>query len=67
MPYSDLLLASRYILRARSEGLKLFCERYGISPFLLLEKLPGFEHMKDELELAETRAFSPDDFLRWLN
>ena len=65
--YSDMLLAYGYMLRARVEGWKLFCERYGISPFQYLEKLPGFDHLKNALELAETRAFSPEDFLCWLN
>ena len=65
--YSDLILARGYMLRASAEGWKLFCERYGISPFLYLEKFPRFDHLRDALELAETRAFSPEDFLRWLN
>jgi hypothetical protein len=65
--FLDLVLASGYMLRARLEGWKLFCERWSIPPFLLWEKLPGFDRLQRALDLAEKRAFGPEEFLRWLN
>ena len=65
--YFDLVLASGYILRAKAEGWKLFCERLNIPPFLLWEKLPGFDRLQRALDLAQKAAFVPKGFLRWLN
>jgi hypothetical protein len=63
----DMVLASGYMLTARLEGWKLFCERLNIPPFLLWDKLPGFDRLKRTLDLAEKRAFDSEGFLRWLN
>jgi hypothetical protein len=65
--YMDLALASGYVLKAKAEGWKLFCERWNIPPFLLWEKLPGFDRLQRALELAEKAAFVHKGFLRWLN
>jgi len=65
--YLDLALAFGYVLRAKAEGWKLFCERLNISPFLLWETLPGFDRLQRALALAERIAFVPEGFLRWLN
>ena len=63
----DLALASGYVLKTKAEGWKLFCERWSIPPFLIWEKLPGFDRLQRALELAEKVAFVPKGFLRWLN
>jgi hypothetical protein len=65
--YRDLLLASGYTLRAKAEGWKLFCERLNVPPFILWERLPGFERLQCALAVAEKIAFVPEGFLRWLN
>jgi hypothetical protein len=65
--YLDLALASGYVLKAKAGGWKLFCERWSIPPFLLWEKLPGFDRLQRALELTEKVAFVLKGFLRWLN
>jgi len=65
--YMDLALASGYVLKTKEEGWKLFCERWSIPPFMLWEKLPGFDRLQRALELTEKVAFVPKGFLRWLN
>jgi hypothetical protein len=65
--YFDLALASGYVLRAKTDGWKLFCERMTIPPFLFWEMLPGFDRLQRALALAEKAAFTPEGFLRWLN
>jgi hypothetical protein len=65
--YLELAYAAGYVLRAKAGGWKLFCERLAVPPFLLWEVLPGLDRLRCALELAEEGAFSPDDFLRWLN
>jgi hypothetical protein len=65
--YFDLALASGYILRAKADGWKLFCERMTIPPFLFWEMLPGFDRLERALALAEKAAFTSEGFLRWLN
>ncbi|HMF17492.1 MAG TPA: hypothetical protein VKE98_09815, partial [Gemmataceae bacterium] len=39
----DLALGAGYVLRAKADGWKLFCERLNVPPFLLWEDLPGFD------------------------
>ena len=63
----DIALAAGYVLRTKANGWKLFCERLNVPPFLLWEKLPGFERLQRALALAEKAAFVPEGFLRWLN
>jgi hypothetical protein len=65
--YFDLALASGYVLRAKAEGWKLFCERLNVPPFLFWEKLPGLDRLLRALALAEKAAFVPEGFLRWMN
>jgi hypothetical protein len=65
--YFDIALASGYILRAKADGWKLFCERMTILPFLFWEMLPGFDRLQRALALAEKAAFTAEGFLRWLN
>jgi hypothetical protein len=55
------------MLRAKAESWKLFCERLNVPPFLLWDKLPGFDRLQRALALAEKAAFVPEGFLRWMN
>jgi hypothetical protein len=63
----DMALACGFILRTRADGWKLFCERMNVPPFLLWEVYPGFDRLQRALALAETAAFTPEDYVRWLN
>jgi hypothetical protein len=63
----DLALAAGFVLRTKAEGWKLFCERLNVPPFVLWERLPGFDRLQRALTLAERAAFVPEGFLRWLN
>jgi hypothetical protein len=63
----DLVLASGYMLRTKTEGWKLFCERLNVPPFLLWKVLPGFDRLERYLAIAEKVAFYPEGFLRWMN
>jgi hypothetical protein len=63
----DLALAAGFMVRAKTDGWKLFCERMNVPPFLLWERLPGFDRLQRALALAEEAAFLPDGMLRWLN
>jgi len=65
--YFDMALASGFVLRTKTEGWKLFCERMTVPPFALWEGLPGFDRLQRALKLAERAAFAPEGFLRWLN
>jgi hypothetical protein len=65
--YLDLALASGYVLRAKADGWKLFCEKLNIPPLLFWEMLPGFDRLQRALALAEKAAFTPEGFLRWMN
>jgi hypothetical protein len=63
----QLALAFGYTLRTKANGWKLFCERLNIPPYLMWERLPGFDRLKRALALADELAFAPEGFLRWLN
>ncbi|MFH1746960.1 MAG: hypothetical protein ABIG44_07940 [Planctomycetota bacterium] len=63
----DEAFAAGFLLRAKSEGWKGFCEQMQVPPFLLWESLPGFNRLKRALALAEEFAFTTDEFLGWLN
>jgi hypothetical protein len=65
--YFDLGLASGYVLRAKADRWKLFCEKLNIPPFLFWEMLPGFDRLQRALALAEKAAFTLEGFLRWMN
>jgi hypothetical protein len=38
-----------------------------VPPFAIWQGLPGFDRLQQALQLAETAAFAPEGFLRWLN
>jgi hypothetical protein len=63
----DLAFGAGYVLRAKADGWKLFCERLNVPPFLLWKDLPGFDRLRRALDLAEEAAFAPEGFLRWMN
>ena len=63
----DLALAAGFVLRTKAEGWKRFCERMNVPPFLLWERLPGFDRLRRALAQAERASFVPEGFLRWLN
>jgi hypothetical protein len=65
--FFDMALAAGFVLRTKTEGWKLFCERMTVPPFALWEHLPGFDRLQRALKLAERAAFAPEGFLRWLN
>ena len=60
-------VGSGFLLRAKGNGWKRFCEQMQVPPFLLWESLPGFARLKRALALAEEFAFTAEEFLRWLN
>lgn len=63
----DLALAAGYLLLTKADGWKQFCEEMQVPQFLLWKSLPGFNRLKRALALAEEVAFTPEEFLRWLN
>ena len=68
-----LWLAKGFILRTKTAGWKLFCDRMGASPFHLWKGLPGFDRLLRELDIVEgtpdrpSPAFTPTGMVRWLN
>jgi hypothetical protein len=67
--FFHLSLASGFMLRTKTDGWKLFCERLNIPPFALWEGLPGLDRFKRALALTENEpaAFGPYEFLAWMN
>jgi len=63
----DVTLALGYMLQAKVEGWKLFCERLNVPPFLLWEDLPGFKRLQIALDLAKNAAFTSQGIVKWLN
>lgn len=60
-------LAHGYLLKAKADGWKLFCERLHVPPFVLMENLLGFPRVERAMQWAEDGAFTEKGFLRWLN
>ena len=56
-----------YVLQAKVDGWKLFCEEMDVPPFLTWEGFPGFDRLQGRLELAKKVAFGREEFLCWLN
>lgn len=65
--YFDLVLAAGYMLKTKAAGWSQFCQCLSIPPFGLWNDLPGCDRLEHALALAETAAFVPEGFLRWLN
>jgi hypothetical protein len=63
----DLALAAGFVLRTKTEGWKLFCQRLTIPPWVFWKGLPGFDRLRHALKVCKRVAFSPEGFLRWLN
>lgn len=62
-----IALASGFVLRTKTEGWQLFCERLHLPPFLLWETLPGYQRFRAALKLAQHAAFTEEGFLKWMN
>lgn len=60
-------LACGYMLKAKADGWKLFCERLHVPPFVLMDELPGFSRVRRAIKSADNAAFTEEGFLRWLN
>jgi hypothetical protein len=63
----DRALAFGFSLQTRADGWRLFCDRFAIPPFVLLDRLPGYDRLHRALALAEKVAFGPEGMARWLN
>ncbi len=63
----NLALAAGYVLKAKADGWKLFCERLRIPPFVLMENLPGFARLERSLAQTDEATLAPEGFRRWLN
>jgi hypothetical protein len=69
----DIALATGYLLKARADGWKQFCERMAVRPFALWECLPGCKRLQIALGLAEGTpdlpgpAFEREGMIAWLN
>jgi hypothetical protein len=62
-----LALGHGYVLKTKTDGWKLFCERMNVPPFAAWKHLPGYERLQRALKLAEEVAFVPEGFLRYLD
>jgi hypothetical protein len=69
----DIAMATGYLLKARADGWKRFCERLGVPPFALWEVLPGYKRLRLALKFTEGTpdmpgpAFAPEGMIGWLN
>jgi hypothetical protein len=69
----QLYYAQGFVLRAKVAGWNLFCERLTLPPFVLWNRLPGFDRLERAIELVEGNrygpppAFEPEGMVRWLN
>jgi hypothetical protein len=64
---SDDVRAAGFILRTRSNGWKLFCERLNFAPYWLWDGYPGFKRLERALSLVEPVAFDIEGMAQWLN
>jgi hypothetical protein len=66
-------LAIGFVLRTKTDGWKLFCERHGLPPFRVWERMPGYVRLHQALELVEGNAdgpgaaFTREEVLAWMN
>jgi hypothetical protein len=63
----NLALAAGFVLKAKADGWKLFCERLTVPQFAAWNDLPGFDRLERALALPEHTAFAPAGMVRWLN
>ncbi len=56
-----------FLLTAKANGWRLFCDRLTVPPFVELEHYPGFEALQRTLQLAEKVSFHPEGMVRWMN
>jgi hypothetical protein len=65
--FLDAALYAGFLLKAKADGWKRFCERLSIPPFAVWKLLPGFDRLQCALKLADEAAFVPEEAIRWLN
>jgi hypothetical protein len=65
--FLDLALCAGFLVKAKADGWKRFCERLSIPPFAVWKLLPGFDRLQRALKLAEVDAFDPEELICWLN
>jgi hypothetical protein len=63
----QLVMGQGYLLRAKADGWKLFCERRGFPAFPFVAGGPRYERLERALKKAEQVAFRPDGMVRFLN
>jgi hypothetical protein len=56
-----------FVLRVWAAGWSRFCEWMGFPPFLLWQDSPSFDWLQRALKLTEEEAFTPAEFLHWLD
>jgi hypothetical protein len=60
-------MAVGFVLKRKTEGWKLFCERLNIPHFMVWKEFPGLQRLQIALDLAEKAVFVEEGFVRWLN
>jgi len=69
----DLYLAYGFLLKTKTGGWKLFCDRLSIPAFAVWQSFQGFRRVRHVLQLLEDKdpssvpAFRSEDMLRWLS
>jgi hypothetical protein len=54
----DMAFVAGYMLKTKTTGWKLFCDRLCVPPFLLWETLPGYDRLERAWKTAEHVAFA---------
>ena len=62
-----LAQAAGYVLLAKVDGWRLFCQQLNVPAFVSWQGLPGFDRLQHGLEHAKDIAFSQEEYLCWLN
>lgn len=69
----ELYYAQNFILKAKVDGWKLFCERLGIAPFGVWQYFPGIDRLQGALKSLEANeyrpapVFQPDGMVAWMS
>jgi hypothetical protein len=61
----DMAFVAGFVLKTKTAGWRLFCDRLCVPPFLLWETLPGYDRLERALKTAEHVAFEPEGFAAW--
>ena len=62
-----LAKAAGYVLQAKVDGWKLFCDELNASPFSTWQEFPGFDRLMSRLAHAKENAFELNEFQCWMN